>query len=502
MLAESVLLEARAIVKRYPGVLALDEVDFSVLAGEVHCLAGENGAGKSTLIEILGGSYSKDAGTILLEGREVEFNSPRHAQQMGIAVLHQELPSLPHLTVAENIFLARQPRTRLGTIRHAEMARQARRWLDMIRAEIDPRALLGGLPMAKQQLVGIAKALSLEAKVIIFDEPSAVLTSVELERLFEIIRSLKAEGRGIVYISHRMDEIFEIGDRVTVLRNGRRVGTERIQSIDPRGLIRMLVGREVSEAEYRPARAPADGPPVLAVRDLGRRGVFERVSFALRRGEILGMYGLVGAGRTEVVRALIGADPLDEGTIEVEGRPVRIGSPREAIRAGICLAPEDRKRQGLLLGKSVQENIALPSLRRLSGSLLLHYGRIAGYAAEFVRRLHIVTPHLAQRARYLSGGNQQKVVLAKWLGMDLKVFIFDEPTRGIDVGAKEEIRTLIRELADQGKAVLLISSEIPEILGMSDRIVVMHGGRITRELPRSEATKERLIACSMGVNEP
>jgi len=495
------LLEVHGIVKNYPGVLALDRVDFNVYGGEVHCLAGENGAGKSTLIEIIGGSYPKDAGRILLDGKEVEFASPKHAREMGIAVLHQELPVLPYLTVAENIFLTRQPKSRLGTIDYGEMYTQAKKWLDIIQADINPRTLLGNLPMAKQQLVGISKALSLEAKVIIFDEPSAVLTSVELHRLFEIISSLKAEHKGIVYISHRLEEIFEIGDRVTVLRNGTWVGTEPIGSISRDILIKMLVGREIAKDEYVRRNREADKDTVLAVQGLERRGVFENVSFEVRKGEILGIYGLVGAGRTEVVRAIIGADSIDQGTIYVENRPRKISSPKEAIRLGVCLVPEDRKRQGVLLGKSVQENIALPSLERLGNSLFLNYSKIARYASRFVKKLKIVTPHMRQKVRFLSGGNQQKVVLAKWLGMDLKVFIFDEPTRGIDVGAKEEIRNLIRNLADQGKAIILVSSEIPEILSMSDSIVVMHSGRITKKLAREEATKEKLIAYSMGASE-
>jgi len=495
------LLEARGITKIYPGVVALDGVDFEVNAGEVHCLAGENGAGKSTLIEILGGSYAKDAGTIRLAGREVEFASPRHAQEQGIAVLHQELPILPHLSVAENIFLGRQPRGGARAISYGEMNRQARRWLEMIQADVEPRALLGDLPISRQQLVSIAKALSLEARVIIFDEPSAVLTSSELKRLFQIIASLKSEGRGIVYISHRLEEIFEIGDRVTVLRNGKLVGTESIGKIDRATLIKMLVGREIDESEAATAgdTATREAPaPVLEVRGLSRRGVLADINLTLHKGEILGVYGLVGAGRTELARALIGADRVDAGEILLEGRKLNIASPRDAIRNGLCLAPEDRKTQGVFLEKSVQDNISLPSLKSLKGGLFLNYGKIARYAADFVSKLRIATPHLQQHVKYLSGGNQQKVVLAKWLGMKLKVFIFDEPTRGIDVGAKEEIRGLIKTLAREGKSIIMISSEIPEILGISDRVAVMHEGRIEAVLPRREATRERLMAYSMG----
>ncbi len=499
------LLEAQGITKIYPGVVALDKVDFQVKAGEVHCLAGENGAGKSTLIEILGGSYPKDGGSIRVAGKEVEFASPRHAQELGIAVLHQELPILPHLSVAENIFLSRQPR-RGRVISYAEMNRQARRWLEVIQADIDPRALLGDLPISRQQLVSIAKALSLEARVIIFDEPSAVLTTAELKRLFEIVNSLKAEGRGIVYISHRLEEIFEIGDRVTVLRNGKLVGTEPTGKIDRSTLIKMLVGREIDESEAGGGGAmasggtgPGGGPePVLEVRGLSRKGVLEDINLTLHRGEILGVYGLVGAGRTELARALVGADRVDAGEILLEGRRLKVASPRDAIRSGLCLAPEDRKTHGVFLEKSVQDNICLPSLKSLKGGPFVSYGKIARYAADFVSKLRIVTPSLRQQVKYLSGGNQQKVVLAKWLGMKLKVFIFDEPTRGIDVGAKEEIRGLIRGLARDGKSVIMISSEIPEILGISDRVAVMHEGRIEAILSRREASREKLMACSMG----
>ncbi len=497
------LLEVRGIVKKYPGVLALDRVHFDVRRSEVHCLAGENGAGKSTLIEIIGGSYSKDEGIILIDGNEVEFSSPKHAQEMGIAVLHQDLPVLPFLSVAENIFLSRQPKTKLGFVNYSEMYKRARRWLDVIQADINPQTPLGNLSVAKQQLVSIAKALSLEARVIIFDEPSAVLTSVELERLFDIINSLKQEGRGITYISHRLEEIFEIGDRVTVLRNGRLVGTELIRKINKDTLIKMLVGREIVETTGEVITKDKGGKreTVLTVKGLNRSGVFKDIDFKVDRGEILGIYGLVGSGRTELVRSIIGADPLDEGEIYLYDQKVKISSPKDAIKLGICLAPEDRKRQGLFLGKSVQENITLPSLKKLKKAGFLNYKKIADYASVFVKKMKIVTPGLNQKVRFLSGGNQQKVVLAKWLGMNLKVFFFDEPTRGIDVGAKEEIRNLIRKLAHQGKSIIVISSEIPEILRLSDRIVVMYSGRITKELSRDEANKEKLIAYSMGVTQ-
>lgn len=499
--SETLLLEVKNIEKTYPGVRALDNVNFDVRRGEVHCLAGENGAGKSTLIEIIGGTHKADQGAILLNGVPVEFSSPKHAQEHGIAVLHQELPVLPYLTVAENIFLARQPRTKLKTVNYAEMNRQAKQWLDIIAADIQPKTLLGRLPVAKQQLVSIAKALSLEAKVIILDEPSAVLTNVELKRLFEIIQDLKKEGRGIVYISHRLEEIFEIGDRVTVLRNGGLVGTKDIRETTKELLIKMMVGKDIAENEWlaHETVVKSRSQKSFSVKGLTRQGVLQNISFDVHAGEILGIFGLVGSGRTELARAIIGADPLDAGEIFVQQKKVQIRSPKEAIRSGICLAPEDRKSQGLLLGKSVQENITLPNLKKLKGTFMLSYNKITAYAADFVRKLNVATPSVHQKVRLLSGGNQQKVVLAKWLGMNSQVFIFDEPTRGIDVGAKEEIRALIRQLAQEGKAIILISSELPEIMSMGDRIIVMHEGAITGELLREHATKEKLLAYSMGV---
>ncbi len=501
-LSERPLLEVKGMIKDFPGVRALDNVDFDVRSGEVHCLAGENGAGKSTLIEIIGGTHKADEGTMLLKGAEMQFSSPKHAQEQGIAVLHQELPVLPYLSVAENIFLARQPRTKFGMVSYAEMNKQAKRWLKIIEADVNPKTLLGKLSVAKQQLVSIAKAISLEARVLIFDEPSAVLTNVELQRLFEIINSFKKEGRGIIYISHRLEEIFEIGDRVTVLRNGKLAGTQSIRDTTRETLIKMMVGREIVESDERMGeknRANIQEKIVLSVKGITRRGKLRDISFDVHQGEILGIFGLVGSGRTELARAIMGADPIDSGEIYIEEKKVEIHSPKEAIKFGLCLAPEDRKFQGLFLGKSVQENIVLPNLKKLKNGFVLNYNKISAYATNFVKKLRIVTPSIRQRVRFLSGGNQQKVVLAKWLGMNSKVFIFDEPTRGIDVGAKEEIRTLIKALAKDGKAIIMISSELPELMSMGDRIIIMHNGVITKELPRREATKEKLLAYSMGV---
>ncbi len=498
----ALLLEVQSLTKAYPGVVALDNVDLDVRYGEVHCLAGENGAGKSTLIEIVGGTIAPDSGEIRFEGTRVSFESPRSAQDKGIAVLHQELPALPDLTVAENIYLSRLPRTRLGVVDYRSLHREADYWLEFINSGIDSRAVFGDLPVAKQQLVSIAKALSLDAKVIIFDEPSAVLTLIELERLFEIIKNLRKDGKGIVYISHRLDEIFEIGDRVTVLRNGAVVATNPTSDIDKNDLIRHMVGREVHETRLRQRFSPAqDGTPVLEVKNVTRRGVLENVSFSVSAGEIVGIFGLVGAGRTEVARAIVGADAVDEGVVTVAGTELRKHNPKRTLRYGACLIPEDRKLQGLLLDKSVRENVALPSLRDLTvGRVLLDRRAITVRARDFTEKLKIATPGIEQRSKFLSGGNQQKVVLAKWLSRNMELFIFDEPTRGVDVGAKEEIRRLIVDLAESGKAVILISSEIPEILMLSDRVLVMHSGRITGNVPVTEASQEALLAYSMGSN--
>jgi ribose transport system ATP-binding protein len=498
--SESVLLRVRQLVKQYPGVLALDHVDFDVRAGEVHCLVGENGAGKSTLIEVIGGSIQKDSGTIEHRGQRVDFSSPKETQDAGIAILHQELPVLPDMTVAENICMSRLPTNKLGMVSYPALYREASHWLRMIDSEVNPRSLLRELPVAKQQLVSIAKALSLEANIIVFDEPSAVLTAVEIEHLFKIIHTLREDGRGIVYISHRLDEVFEIGDRFSVLRNGKKMATDDVSKVTETDLVRYMVGRDMVAGQMRAGQQDFSNKEVLlAVRNISRAKVFDDVSFDLRKGEILGVFGLVGAGRTEVARAIIGADKIDSGEIEIGGFAEVPRSPKAAIAKGVCLAPEDRKRQGLLLDKSIRENVVLPSLTSLSWfGLLLSMSRSVQRARIYSEKLRIVSPSIETRAGSLSGGNQQKVVLAKWLSKDMQIFIFDEPTRGIDVGAKEEIRKLIIELADRGKGIIVISSEIPEILRISDRILVMHAGKIVAEVPVSEATEEKLLSYAMG----
>jgi len=504
-LSEIPFLEVKNLTKTYPGVIALNSVDFNVKKGEVHCIVGENGAGKSTLIEIIGGSYKENSGQILINGSNVKITSPKDAQKMGIAVLHQELPVLPYLSVAENIFLGRQFRNKFGLIDYSKMVKEANYWLNIINADIDPKAILGTLPLAKQQLVSISKALSLKAKILFLDEPSAILTITELSRLFEIINSLKKEDRSIVYISHRLEEIFEIGDRVTVLRNGKKISTNLIKEIDKKALVNMMIGRGVENDETTKKNYSeinlCKKQKILTVKGICRGKVLRNISFDLNKGEILGIFGLVGSGRTELARAIIGADRINKGEIFFNNNRVKIKSPKEAIKLGICLVPEDRKLQGLFLKKSIKENISLPNLKKLKRLFFLDYNKIKKYSENLTKKLNIKPPNINQKVVYLSGGNQQKVVLAKWFGINSKIIIFDEPTRGVDVGAKEEIRNLIRELTKKGKGVIVISSELSEILNISDRIIVMHEGKITTVLPRIEASKKVLLEYSMGVKK-
>jgi ribose transport system ATP-binding protein len=490
-------LEMRGISKRYPGVVALDDVRLEVAPGEVHALVGENGAGKSTLMKILAGAEKRDAGEILLDGEPVTIDSPEEAMARGIGIIYQEFNLVPHLTVAENIFLGREPASRIpGFIDFRRMFSEAQSVLASLNMPVNPRALVGELSVAQQQMVEIAKATSRQSRVLAMDEPSATLTEHELRNLFELIASLRSRGESIIYISHRLEEIFSIADRVTVLRDGHHIGTRRIAETSRDELIRMMVGRELKESI--PKRPAAPGRPMLEVRNLTRAGAFRDVSFTARAGEIVGLGGLVGAGRTEVVRAIFGADPVDAGEIVLDGRPIQVRSPRDAIRLGIGLAPEDRKGLGLILSMAVRENISLAHLDALTTAGFIDRRREERVAEQYVGSLSIRTPSPEQQVRNLSGGNQQKVVLAKWLFTQSKVLIFDEPTRGVDVGAKTEIYELMNTLAERGVAIIMVSSELPELLGMSDRILVMHEGRLAGELSRAEATQERVMHLATG----
>ena len=491
------LLELAGIAKRYPGVTALDGVDFSLLSGEVHCLCGENGAGKSTLMKILAGGQRPDAGTITLNGTETRLRSPQHAQQCGIGMIYQEFNLAPALSVAENIFLGRAPRRAgLPLIDWRALERDAAALLSKVGIKLDPRKPVRDCSVAEQQMIEIAKALALDARVLIMDEPSATLTDTEMAALFALIRDLRARGLGIVYISHRLDEIFAIGDRVTVLRDGRRIDTRPINEVNRDSLIHSMVGRELKD-EF-PKVTAARGAEILRVENLTRRDVFEKVSFALHAGEIVGLTGLVGSGRTEVARAIFGADRIDGGSIVLDGGEITLASPRDAIARGIGLLTEDRKQQGLVLGMSVRENTTLANLRALPGGWRIRVGDERRIAEGYVRELRTKTPGVEQAAVHLSGGNQQKVVLAKWLFTQSRVLIFDEPTRGIDVGAKVSIYELMNDLVARGAAILMISSELPEVLGMCDRTLVMHEGRLAGELSRADATQESVMRLATG----
>ncbi|HOY45638.1 MAG TPA: sugar ABC transporter ATP-binding protein [bacterium] len=482
----------------FPGVVALDDVHFDLMQGEVHVLLGENGAGKSTLVKILSGAYPRSSGQILLDGVEVRIESPRRAQELGMAIIYQELNLIPALTAAENIFLGREPRRRSGLIDQKRVVTDAQSLLDELHAGIDASRRVCELSVAQQQMVEVARALSLQARILIMDEPTSALTGQEIGELFALIRRLTQRGVSVIYISHRMEEIFEIGEQVTVLRDGRHIETRPIAGTSREELVRLMVNRELKE--HFPKVRVEPGAEALRVEKLSRRGVLEEISFTLRRGEVLGIAGLLGSGRTELARALFGADPVDGGRIFIKGKPVRINSPRDAIHQGIGYLTEDRKGQGLVLNLAVRENICLASLARFSRLGWVSRTRESNAASGFVDKLRIRTPGLGQQVRYLSGGNQQKVVMSKWLCSESGILLFDEPTRGIDVGAKVEIYQLMNKLAADGAAILMISSELAEIIGMSDRVLVMCQGRIAGELPAAEATQQKILNLALGGN--
>ncbi|QES44454.1 sugar ABC transporter ATP-binding protein [Streptomyces venezuelae] len=491
------LLRIESMRKTFPGVVALDSVDFDLRRGEVHVLLGENGAGKSTLIKMLSGAYRPDSGRIFAEGREVRINGAQDAERLGIATIYQEFNLVPDLTVAENIFLGRQPR-RFGLVDRKKMEADADELLQRVGVDVSPRATVRELGIARLQMVEIAKALSLDARVLIMDEPTAVLTSEEVDKLFAIVRTLRADGVGIVFITHHLEEIAALGDRVTVLRDGRSVD-QVPASTDEDELVRLMVGRSI-EQQYPRERPDADttGPPLLRVEGLTRDGVFHDVSFEVRAGEVVGLAGLVGAGRTEVARAVFGADPYDGGSVDVDGERLPRHDVNAAMGAGIGLVPEDRKGQGLVLDASVRENLGLVTLRSATRAGLVDLKGQERAAARIAEQLGVRMAGLGQHVRTLSGGNQQKVVIGKWLLADIRVLILDEPTRGIDVGAKVEIYQLINELTASGHAVLMISSDLPEVLGMSDRVLVMAQGRIAGELTAEEATQDAVMALAVS----
>lgn len=491
-----IALRMRGIAKAFPGVQALAGVDLDVRAGEVHVLLGENGAGKSTLMKILSGAQLRDAGTIEIDGRAVALSTPREARDARIAIIYQELALVPEMTVAENIHLGRAP-TRFGLLDHGPMVRGAAELLARLGSTTDPNELVGALSVAQQQLVEIARALSLDARIVIMDEPTSALTDRETARLFETIRSLTARGVAIIYISHRLDEIFAIGDRITVLRDGRHVITQPIMAADRRELVRLMANRDVDELV--PASTRVAGKPRLRIENLSHGAALHGVSFSVRSGEIVGFAGLLGAGRTEIARAVFGLELEVSGRIFVDEREVTVRSPRDAIAVGIGFVTEDRKREGLVLGRSVRDNVALPILSRLARWGIVRSRKEHSTAEHAVRNLNIRTPSVRQLAQNLSGGNQQKIVLAKWLATGARILFLDEPTRGIDVGSKQEIYLLINQLAADGVAIVLMSSDLPEVLGLSDRVLVMREGRIAGEFTRADATPEAVMACAVGV---
>ena len=490
------LLEMRSIRKEYPGVLALDGVDFEVFPGEVHCLLGENGAGKSTLMKILAGALAADAGSILLEGSEVAIDSPTAAQALGIGMIYQDFKLVPELSAAENIMLGHEPRSAGGYFldRHATGVKAASVLKDL-GEEIPMNVPVRSLSLARRQFVEIAKALSREVKILILDEPSVSLTSHELANLFEAVRKLKAFGVGVVYISHRLEEIFEIGDRITVLRDGKKVGTAGVNGAKKADLIRWMVGRELS-GEY-PRRRKDAGDELLRLEHVAG-GIVHGADLVLSKGEVLGLGGLAGAGRTELARIIFGTGPLEGGRILFDGEEIRPRSPRSAIDMGIGYLSEDRNSEGLLLQMSVRENMTLSSMNAVTKGLFIDKKLERGACDRFIRQLSIKTPDMERKVDELSGGNRQKVILARWLMTNSRVLIFDEPTAGIDVGVKFEIYSLIDTLAAGGMGVIVISSDLNELLGISDRIAVMSGGTITGVLRRGEATQERVMELAMS----
>jgi ribose transport system ATP-binding protein len=493
------LLRLVGISKSFPGVHALDNVHMEVRKGEVHALLGENGAGKSTLMKILSGAYTKDKGEIYWEGKKVDIRKPKDSEELGIATIYQEFNLVPDLSIAENVWLGREQfrNKTLHLIDWKEMYKRTREFLEEVHLDLDPTRKVSGLGVAHQQMIEIAKALSLNAKLLVMDEPTSALTGTEIDQLYDVIRKLKAKGRSVIFISHHLEEVFDICDRGTVLRDGQYISTSNMVDSSREKLIQLMVGRTLDQ-QY-PKVLFKRGKEALRVENICREGLLKNISFTAYTGEILGIAGLVGAGRTELVRAIFGADKIDQGKIFIFGREVKMNSPKSAIKAGLGLLPEDRKYQGLVLKLSVKHNISMASLDKLEKNGLLQLKVEKQRTLEFIHKLRIMTPSENQIANNLSGGNQQKVVLAKWLASQSQVLIFDEPTRGIDVGAKVEVYNLMNTLVENGVAVIMVSSEMPELLGMSDRILVIHKGELAGEFNREEATQEKILAAAMGV---
>lgn len=492
MTDETLLLEMRDITKRFPGVVALNRVNLNVKRGEVHVLVGENGAGKSTLMKILTGAYSKDEGQIFFMGEELHVKNPREALVRGISMIYQETSLVPHLNVAENIYLGREPLFPSGWLNKSKQYDWTEKILKKLHLRFLPTTQITKLGIAQRRMVEIAKALSADSKIMIMDEPTAALTKAEIDELFSLISQLKKTGISVIYISHRLEEITEIGDRVTVLRDGQKISTNEISDVDILSLIRMMVGREVDETLYKKEDVKI-GEECLRVEGLSRKGDLNDINFTVKKGEILGIAGLVGAGRTELVRAIVGADPVDRGKIFIEKKEVKIRSPHDAISAGIGFLPENRRDDGLALDLSVKDNITLANVTRFTRFGWIRKSNERSESEIYRKDLKIKCQQLNQSVKFLSGGNQQKILIARWLITNTKILIFDEPTRGIDVGTKAEIFGLINQLAKKGVAVIMISSYLPEILTMSDRIMVMREGCITARFEREDANQEKIL---------
>jgi len=492
-----VILEMKGISKDFPGVKALSGVDFELRRGEVHVLLGENGAGKSTLIKVLSGAYKPDGGTIKLKGEFVKAESPMHMQKLGVSVVYQEFNLIPYLTVKENIFLGAELKKN-GFLALQEMYDESKKILEKVGAKLDPEAVVNTLGVAEQQMVEISKALKANADILVLDEPSAVLTDEEIDKFFNIINILTENGTAIIYISHRLEEINRIGDRATVLRDGEYIDTVDIgdEGLDMDQIIQLMVGRKIEQKSY--VEKDYIGEEVLRLENISQKGTLDNVNLNLRKGEILAIAGLVGAGRTELAKAIMGAPPIDKGVIYYKGEKVNIRAPRTAIGLGIALAPEDRKKEGLFLELPVVENIVISNFKYVSKAGILITKKIRESAMTQVQNMAIKTPSLEQKVKNLSGGNQQKVVLGRWLASKAEILILDEPTRGIDVGAKQEIYKLMEELAQSGVSIIMISSELPEVLRMGDRILVMHEGQIQGEVDRKTATQEKILYLASG----
>lgn len=493
------LIDMTGIHKSFSSVQVLKDAAFQLKAGEIHALMGENGAGKSTLMKILTGVYKADAGTIKVKGKEAAFANPTEAEQNGVAIIHQELNVIPKLTVAENMFLGRQLVVgRTGIIRDKEMKKKTREYLQRLGVDLDPDASAESLSIGQQQMIEIAKALSKNAEVLIMDEPTAALTDREIESLFKIMNQLRSEGVGIVYISHRMEEIFRMCDRISVLRDGSFVGTEETANTTVEHIVRLMVGREIGD--YYPERNSNIGEERLRVEGLSDGKKLSEISFSVKAGEVVGVAGLMGAGRTEIMRLLFGADKMKRGKVWIDGKEVRISHPAAAIQAGIVFVTEDRKHQGLILDMSVRENLSLTNYAYIAERGVISASKEKELSEQMIKRFNIRTRDAEQTVKSLSGGNQQKIAIGKWLGELPKVFIMDEPTRGVDVGAKKEIYNMMNELSEQGVAIIMVSSDLPEVLGVSDRVIVVHEGRIAAELGKEEMNQESIMLAATGGN--